>query len=70
MNIFRNWLTRPSTPSEAARALSLSGHAQHHARVLARVAEIRADLAAGKRRPIAPRDEVVAGVERRRRAKS
>lgn len=67
MNIFRNWLTRPATPSEAARALSLAGHAQHHARVLARVAEIRADLAADKRSPIAPRDEVVAQIERRRR---
>jgi len=60
----RNWLTRPATPSELARALSESGHKAHRARVRATAALMREQTAARRIAPLAPRSEVVAGARR------
>lgn len=56
MNPFA-WLTRPPTPAESARALSLAGKAQERARVAATTSLLRTQ---GIVSPLRPRDEVVA----------
>src|ERR1700749_2545057 len=68
MNLFRNWITRPSTPAELARALSLAGHQQHKARVSATAALMREQTKLGHIAPLEPREAVVAGARNRRRA--
>lgn len=51
MNI-RNWLTRPMTPSEHARALSNTGHSAHRARVKAVAAVMREQTKLGLTAPL------------------
>lgn len=66
MLALRNWLTRPATPAEHARALSLAGQAQQRARVAAMAALMREQTKLGRIAPLAPREAVIAGVRERR----
>jgi hypothetical protein len=60
----RNWLTRPPTAEEAARALSQAGHEARRMHVRAVAAVLWEDAAVGRISPLAPRSEVVAGARR------
>jgi len=64
----RNWLTRPATPAEAARALSQAGHAQYRARIAATTERLQEDIQARRISKLPPRAEVVAGYRKERTA--